>query len=78
MNIKQKYDEFTLFGYVFYRFWKNLASPEISGKTKPFVFYSGPKFSGDFRQFRRRSLSSLGHQKIMKSEDVKIGNTIIS
>ena len=63
-------------------------SPEISGKTKPLVFYLGAKFSGDFSgdfrrfpeisgDFRRRSMSSLGHQKIMKSEDVKIGNIII-
>ena len=34
MNIKQKYDEFTLFGYVFHRFWKNLASPEICGNPR--------------------------------------------
>ena len=34
-----------------------------------------PEISGDFR---RRSMSSLGHQKMMKSEDVKIGNISIS
>ena len=79
MNIKPKYDEFNLFWYVFHRFWKNLTSPEISGKlrkTQTLCFlHRGQKLSGDFR---RRSVSSLGHQKMMKSEDVKIGNIIIS
>ena len=63
----------------FGKIWLLRKSLEISGKTKPFVFYIGSKFCGKISgDFRRRSMSSLGHQKMMKSEDVKIGNIIIS